>query len=227
MKFQKLLIVIFSLCCFQSSFATTGSLTSVGALGLGGAEDTGLREMVELSATGGLLVGNPKNSMVKLITVSVTKPHSDGRIIIRELIAGNGAKTLAITAPDSLVSDIRRINIFINTTGEVLSMKRYGADDQLATIEPFLLKVDKGSNNTSAGTLVGYSVDRPGVFELYVPSHEKSSQVINTVAEPTARNLIGGSYYHGFLPWIMAGLLMLFGWGISRWTHRITQKELT
>jgi hypothetical protein len=198
------------------SFASTGSLTSAGGLGLNPSYDTGVRELIKLEKAGPLLKGQPKHSSIKLITL-YAPGSEEGHLILRELNEAGGRKSLLFTAPSSIASKVRRITVFINAL-PVNTTLFESVKSQWRKQLPQLIGVGEKNISDSENThaLLAYSFKTIG---LYLLVEGKNQEDLSGVALKRKDVPALGSINRGLTVVGLAALVLIFGWFLSNWMH--------
>lgn len=217
---KKLLAVCFFLLC-KAVFASSIGVMNGGLVAGGGADDTGIRERVELTAVGGLLIGHPRHSEIELITVyapGIEKSH----LILREIQQASDKKSLLFTAPDFLTDKIHRATIYLRQPAGNLVFFETVKGEWLQRIpQPFLSVTNNNENTVSDNELLAVSVSGFGPFWLLENDSPVNSLPVIEENSQTARSLLGGSMERALLPIVAAVLFLMLGWMASLWVHRL------
>lgn len=197
--------------------ASTGSGTTAGAFLTGMANDTGVRERIELIPSGDLLIGRPTRSSVALLSVYAPGSKS-GHVILRELQLLDGRKkSLLLTAPSPLGSQIRRVTIYVrHPSKDLVLFEPVGAVWEQR--EPHRIHVTVGEDESATTQdLLAFSPNGLGHYWLL------DSTMIGLqspfLPNPSARELLGGSMNRAVLPWTWSLVLLVASWVASLWIH--------
>src|SRR2546422_9919088 len=95
------LMIAITCLCSRVANATGGVATTGGAFIKGAAGDAAQREWIPLTDNNGLLTGWPKHSSIGLIALYAPNAEGD-HLILRELTAADGSRSILITGPESL-----------------------------------------------------------------------------------------------------------------------------
>jgi hypothetical protein len=218
-----LLLAISLMLRSQPVSAIGGNATNGGAFMTKAAHDTGLREWVTLVAAGALLRGWPKHSSIALITVYAPGADS-GHVIVRETVASDGKRSLLFNAPASLAQQTLRMTVYVKHHSKSLVLL---ADEEgrWKLRRPQSMRVaSAGGHGASPDHLLAFSVEGFGVYWLLGGDISGESRTVSTFQETAASSLVGGGLSRGVLPWLCSGLLLLAGWAMSRFIHRIEQR---
>jgi len=215
-QFFAICLLLLSTSVVASSIGTMNG----GLVAGGGADSTGYRERIELSRSGGLLVGRPKHSSIELITINAPE-IADGHLILREIKPSAGRSSLLFSAPDSLVKNTRRITIYLPHDNEdFIFLEAYGGKWIKHELQPFSRTL-KSKGSAVEGELLAVSVHGLGPFWLLENGSSTTFDPLAENSHQSARLLLGGDLKVALQPLAIAILFLVFGWGISLLVHRL------
>lgn len=225
---QRFVTILLSAACLillsKPASASGGGIMTVGTITKEAATRSGSRELVDLVNKNGLLVARPKQGCIELITV-YAPGCQDRNLILREIPASEGRTSLLISAPDILKKKTHRITIFVKPDFVNLVLVE-SSQGKWEYHNPEVLIVSQRENKGPlGGSLLAFSVGGPGLYWLQnskAPTPDSTSELIE---EASASSLLGGGAISGLWHWGWPSLLLLLGWGFSRLTHRIEEKE--
>lgn len=207
----------------QPAWSTTGGTTGPGPMVMGTDDNNGSREWVHLEEKGDLLVGRPKNGSIEWITVHAPKAEG-GSLILRELHFPEKGTIFLLSAPASLTEKVRRATLFVRDRSKNLTLLEW-VEGQWTKRKPQPVPVASDAfPSGDEGELLAFSVSGLGSYRL-VP--EALAGLI--VAESDGPNgwpnqLFGGGALKAFSTWIWALLLLVIGWILSGWMHRMERR---
>jgi hypothetical protein len=183
-----------------------------------------LRELIDLRGNRGLLSGQPKSNVIKLITVYAPGANA-GHLLLREHKLKDGRKALLLSAPDALSEKTMRAMIYVKNSSKTLSLLEY-SDGKWKHRYPVSLRVNVNTENGNEvlhDDLLAFSLVNIGTCWL-LEGTASSLPASSADSEYRYASLpIGGGITRGMLPVAGSCLLLAIGWTISLWLHK---KEL-
>ena len=210
---------------FQNNcgWGSGGSIISAGALGRYSGGETGYRQLVKLKVNGGILSAIPQNSPIRLITVHAPGLKG-GNLIIRELKLPDAQKSILISPPTTIHSQIKRATIYLSSAAsDVLLYQQH--ESGWKRLEPIkLITTSHLSNQAGLKEMWAYSVARLGHFRIsYQPLRTHSASVLIS-ADRKAGLIPMGSVRRGVFPWVCAGILFMTIGTLSYIIHKMECK---
>ncbi len=207
--------------------ASPAASTGIGALSGNfmsrGAQETGLRQQVTLSRQGSLYIGRPLYGSVRLITLELSGvERSSIALILREMDAPEGAKTILLTATDAVQNAVKRGTLFINAPPASLVLTERHNENWIFRHPQFTIPAKAP---TSPAMLAAFSIERLGFYNII--SQEVGSQydLSGNYNNSSPEVLLGGNLHQSLLPWLLSAIALIVISVASRWAYWMSQRR--
>jgi hypothetical protein len=202
--------------------ANAARASSVGLLG-GPASNgsathsTGERELVTLVRSAGLLVGRPRSSTLRMIVIDA--PADDtARMIVREVQHWSGRRSLVLTAPAALASQVRRVSLYLRPReAEFVVIESFGGMSVRHSPQRVSVASEAATGDgelANDADLLAVAASGLGPFWLVEDGEAAPGSA------HSARALMGKDDARALLPTAAAVALLLLGRAVSLWAHR-------
>ncbi len=205
-------------CAFAHNLqATVSGMATTGGFTQGVEENSSQRQLVRLSGHDGLLSGQPKESIVELITIELADDADVVNLILREIELYDGRRTLLVGAPSLLESQLVRMTLYLKGSIEKpVLLEDTGA--HWAPRQPQTVRV--GHDGSPDETLSAFAFRRPGSF--WVLSGMAHSAIVpygSHAVSISASSLVGGGLGRAFWHWVWAIVVLASLWLTSMLWH--------
>lgn len=214
-RFAVAVIVLFAL----GSAAASSLGVIIGAPSAGAsAEATGVREHVPLVRSGGLLVGRPTKSVVRLVVVDAPDVGVD-HLLMREIRMPDGRYSVLFTAPSALANRVRRTSLFVSEDSRKWTVLESVGGRTLSHVgHPIAVAIGNagGADDDVLEHLLGFAVSGLGPYWLVEEGFVGGA----SDAAQTARSLLGFEGPRAISYLGATVLLLMLGRMVSLWAHR-------